>query len=82
MSKWFEKLQEQMEVLVWYDTGIAIGDAPLYGTCDGTYSLGDPTLAQGTLEEVSVTDEGGSYWRLDATPTVPRSTGGHQRAPA
>jgi hypothetical protein len=68
------ELQDHLHVLVWYDTGIAVEDVPLYGTCDGEHTFGDTTLAEGSLAEVSVTSETGPYWTLDATPGRPGSS--------
>jgi hypothetical protein len=65
------ELQDELELLVWYDTGIAVSDVPLYGTCDAEFTLGDTKLVEGTLAEVSVTDEDGPYRVLDATPSIP-----------
>jgi hypothetical protein len=56
--------------LVWYDTGITAADVPIYGACDAAFTLGDTVIADGTLAEVSVTDETGPYRVLDATPSA------------
>lgn len=62
------ELQDHLDVLLWYDTGIRIDDTPIYGACDASFGVGDVELASGTLAEVAVTDESGTYRLLDATP--------------
>jgi len=65
------ELQEYLDVFVWYDTGIQIEDAPIYGACDAAFNSGDTELADGSLADVSVTSADGPWRTLDANPSNP-----------
>ena len=68
------ELQDFLELNIWYDTGVQTVGVPLYGTCDGTFNAGDTGLETGSLTDVAVTAEAGSWWTLDTAPSNPVGT--------
>jgi hypothetical protein len=62
------ELQEHLDVVVWYDSGITVNGSPIYGECDANLGIGDTELASGTLVDVASPDALGEWQVLDATP--------------
>lgn len=78
------ELQEHIHIQAWYDTGVSVAGAPLYGVCDAEQNtigpVGDTPYLSGTLAEVSVVgtadDVGMDTWRtLDANASNPADGG-------
>jgi len=62
------ELQDLIQMRVWYDVGIMIGDTEFAGRCDGDFDPGETVLAEGTIADVS--DALATWTPLDATPGV------------
>ncbi|QCC52647.1 hypothetical protein [Halapricum salinum] len=62
------ELQNLIQLRVWYDVGIMIGDTEFAGRCDGDFDPGETLVAAGSLADVA--DVLSTWTPLDATPGV------------
>lgn len=63
------ELQDSLDLQLWYDTGVSLGDVPLLGHCDGTFdSTVDTELGSGPYPAVAVPATSDDWLELDAHP--------------
>lgn len=63
------ELQDSLEVLLWYDTGISAAGTPIYGHCDGDFDpVVNEKIDEGPLTVVSVPADSQTWVDLDAHP--------------
>lgn len=62
------ELGEHLQTRVWYDSGIEVGDTPLYGHCDGAFNAGDELIVEGAFDAVALDPGAESWTTIDATP--------------
>jgi hypothetical protein len=63
------ELGEYIDVVTWYDTGLEVGETPIYGGCDGTYN----SFGEGRVDALSGSfrDAASGSWVTIAGPDAP-----------
>ncbi|MEF8799474.1 MAG: hypothetical protein V5A56_00340 [Halolamina sp.] len=63
------ELQDSLELLLWYDTGASVGDAPLFGHCDGSFDASvDTELSRGSFSAIAVPATSDAWVEVDPHP--------------